>query len=235
MESLNDKIRMELSSAGADLVGFAEISALPPEMRGSMERAVSIAARLDASVVSELTDGPTQRYWREYDRLNTLLAQLCNRAAEFLRRIGAEAEVIEPTTDLLDERTLSVRLPHKAVATRAGLGWIGKSALLITPEYGPAVRLSTVLTDADIETNEPVDGSNCGRCRECMDKCPAEAILGQNWELGTARETIYDAFKCRRKAGELTKQRAIIPTICGVCIHACPWTQRYLRRELNRA
>jgi len=228
MESLNEQIRSELSSGGADLVGFADISALPVAMRGSMTRAISIAAKVDPSVVSELADGPTQRYWREYDRLNALLAQLCKTGVDILHRSAAEALAIKATTAKFDEVTLSEPLPHKAVATRAGLGWIGKSALLITPEYGPAVRLGTVLTDADFETGDPVNASNCGQCRKCVDACPAQAIVGPNWELGTAREAIYDAFACRKKVREMTNQRAIVPTICGICINACPWTQRYL-------
>jgi epoxyqueuosine reductase QueG len=231
MESLNEQIRLELSSAGADLVGFADISALPVKMRGSMTRAISIGARLDPSVVSELADGPTQRYWREYDRLNALLEQLCKTGVDILRRSDAEALAIEATTAKFDEATLSEQLPHKAVATRAGLGWIGKSALLITPQFGPAMRLGTVLTNADFETGEPVNTSNCGKCRECVEKCPANAIVGPNWELGTARESIYDAFACRKKVRVMAKQRKIVPTICGICINACPWTQRYLSRE----
>lgn len=229
MESLNEQIRLELSSAGADLVGFADISALPAKMRGSMTRAISIAARLDPSVVSELAEGPTQRYWREYDRLNALLAQICKIGVDILRRSGAQALAIEATTAKLDQATLSERLPHKAVATRAGLGWIGKSALLITPQFGPAVRLGSVLTDADFQTGEPVNTSNCGKCRQCVDKCPAQAIVGANWELGTARESIYDAFACRKKVRAMVDQRKIVPTICGICIYECPWTQRYLQ------
>lgn len=229
MEPLNEQIRLELSSAGADLIGFADISSLPKRMRGSMTRAISIAAKVDPSVVSELADGPTQRYWREYDRLNTLLVQLCKIGVDILRRSGAEAMAIEATKAKVDEVTLSERLPHKAVATRAGLGWIGKSALLITPKFGPAVRLGSVLTDADFETGDPVNTSNCGKCRECVEKCPAQAIVGANWELGTARESIYDAFACRKKVRAMTNQRKIVPTICGICINACPWTQRYLQ------
>ena len=43
-------------------------------------------------------------------------------------------------------------LPHKTIATRAGIGWIGKSALLVTAKYGSAIRLSSILTDTPIET-----------------------------------------------------------------------------------
>ncbi|MHC4742777.1 MAG: 4Fe-4S binding protein, partial [Planctomycetota bacterium] len=179
MKSLNEKIRNELTAGGADLVGFADISALPAEMRGSMTHAVSIAARLDPSIVDELAEGPTQPYWREYDRVNALLARLCSTAAQILRRTGVRAEPIQATTDSFNQQTLSERLPHKAVATRAGLGWIGKSALLITPEFGPAVRLGTVLMDADLQTGDPIDASKCGKCRECVDNCPAKAIVGE--------------------------------------------------------
>lgn len=235
LKSLNEKILDEVSNGGADLVGFADISALPVEMRGSLTRAVSIAARLDPSVVNELADGPTQKYWCEYDRINALLAELCCTVAEILRRAGARAEPIQATTDSFNEQTLSERLPHKAVATRAGLGWIGKSALLIAPEFGPAVRLGTVLTEANLETGDPIDASKCGDCSECVDHCPAGAIVGENWQLGTRRESIYDAFACRKKAAKLAQAKAIKPTICGICINACPWTQKYLRRELDES
>jgi len=44
-------------------------------------------------------------------------------------------------------------MPQKTIATRAGLGWIGKTALLITPQFGSAIRLNSVLTD--MEFNNP--------------------------------------------------------------------------------
>ena len=57
---------------------------------------------------------------------------------------------------------LGAELPHKTVATRAGIGWIGKCALLVTEKYGSAIRLTTVLTDMDLETDQPINGSKCG-------------------------------------------------------------------------
>jgi GNAT superfamily N-acetyltransferase len=129
---------------------------------------------------------------------------------------------------------LSTRLQHKTIATRAGLGWIGKSALLITKPYGPAVRLASVLTDANFDTGTPVDTSSCGACRSCADRCPTQAIVGQNWKLGTPREAIYDAPTCRATAVRLSKEAGFEATICGACINACPYTQRYLNRALQR-
>lgn len=242
METLNSQIESRLISAGASLVGFADISGLPAEARGDMEFAISIAVALDVSIVSEISDGPTQRYYLEYVRVNEFLSRLCASMVDFLENRGHKARAIEPTIRIEGsaKKTLSTPLPHKTVATRAGLGWIGKSALLITKVYGPALRLATVLTDASLEVGQPVDDSLCRDCTKCVDRCPAKAILGENWQKGTARHLIYDAHACCATATRLAGQKGIsvtisgvcIPvTICGICIHACPWTQKYISRE----
>jgi hypothetical protein len=60
-------------------------------------------------------------------------------------------------------------LPHKTVATRAGLGWIGHCALLVTPAFGPALRISSVLTNAPRYHAVPIVRSRCGTCRRCVE------------------------------------------------------------------
>lgn len=231
--NLNERIWTTLKEMGADLIGFADVPDLPADMTGGFVAAISIAVRLDPSVVSEISNGPTQHYYQEYGRVNELLGEQCRQIADLLTTCGRQAEAIVATTDNFDTRTLSVPLQHKTIATRAGLGWIGKSALLITEEYGPAVRLGSVLTDAGLETSEPIVTSRCGKCCKCVDSCPAGAISGSNWSVGAARESIYDAFACRAKAMNLSRAQGIESTICGICINACPWTQKYISRELN--
>ena len=63
-------------------------------------------------------------------------------------------------------------LPHKTVALLGGLGWIGKNNLLITPEYGAAQCLGTVLTDAPLKTvlHEPLS-PKCGNSIPCLNIC----------------------------------------------------------------
>jgi epoxyqueuosine reductase QueG len=87
-----------------------------------------------------------------------------------------KAVALKPTVKQVDLTKTDAHLPHKTVATKAGFGWIGKSALLITKRYGAAIRLASVLTDADLDTAEPVEQSMCGDCRQCADHCPAKAI-----------------------------------------------------------
>lgn len=128
----------------------------------------------------------------------------------------------------VDEETRITLLPHKTVATRAGLGWIGKCALLVTPEYGSAVRISSVLTDAPIETASPIDSSRCGTCTICQEACPAQAVRGKLWSAGMQRNEIYDAFECRKTAKERAAKIGVNETLCGLCILVCPWTKKFL-------
>ena len=180
MKSLNLEIEKELLKHGASQIGFADVSELSVQVTGNFLRAVSIAVALNHQIIHDISRGPTKEYFAEYERVNNLLAELCERAVEIITRAGKRAEAVKATTEHFDPSTLSVRLQHKTIATRAGLGWIGKSALLITQKYGPAIRLGTVLTNAGFEIGEPINDSHCGQCRNCMEACPAHAIVGQS-------------------------------------------------------
>ncbi len=230
---LNLEIESELKQKGASLVGFADISGLPAEVRGGLNYAISIAVALDVAIVKDIESGPTQAYYGEYKRANELLANLCKDAVDRLKRNGNEAFTAAPTVSAkgLDPKTLATALPHKTVATRAGLGWIGKSALLITKECGAAVRLGMVVTNAEFEVAEPVNSSRCGNCDRCVVHCPAKAILGENWELGIEREELFNAHICWDVAKKLANSVGIPNVICGICINVCPWTQKYITRK----
>lgn len=231
MKTQNSEIEQELLSHGANMVGFADVTNLPTEITDGYSRAVCIAAALNPAIVSGISNGPTREYFNEYKRLNNMLNNLCERIVRMLINDGHKVRAITTTTDKFDLNTLSTPFQHKTVATLAGLGWIGKSALLITKQYGPAVRLATVLTNAEFEVGQPINQSSCGSCRKCMEACPAGAITGENWKLGTTRDSIYNAFDCRQTAMILAKRQEIEATICGICINVCPWTQKYISSE----
>lgn len=231
MDTLNSEIKSRLIKEGACLVGFADISELAGEVRHSMKFAVSMAVALDAGIIDEISNGPTKRYYEEYKRANEFLSHLCKQTVDILKKHGNNAAAIEPTLEKLDFETLATKLPHKTVATLAGLGWVGKSALLITREYGPAIRFASVLTDAELEVGEPIKKSYCGDCDKCVIHCPARAISGEMWEHGMKREIIYDAFACCDNAKELSGKIGVPSTICGICINVCPWTQQYISRQ----
>jgi epoxyqueuosine reductase len=235
MRALNTEILDRLKADGANLVGFADITCLPVDITDGLPRAFSIAVALDPATIRDIKDGPTARYFAEYSRANALLGQLGEQIARILSNAGYRARPFPATTEQIDRNTLSVKLQHKTVATRAGLGWIGKSGLLVTKEYGSAVRLASVLTDAPIETGTATVASYCGNCRRCIERCPAQALTGRDWEPGLSREQIYSAAACLQMAREFAGRTGIKATICGICINACPWTQRYLARELRES
>ncbi|MGQ9629003.1 MAG: 4Fe-4S double cluster binding domain-containing protein [bacterium] len=142
--------------------------------------------------------------------------------------VGAEGFRAHPLPATLEEgevdpRFLAAPFPHKTAATRSGLGWIGKSALLITPQYGPRVRLATILTDMPLDVGTPIEGSRCGDCDLCVRACPASAISGNEWRAGRPREEFYDARACRDMARKLSGEMiGEDVAICGICIAACP-------------
>lgn len=223
-----DVLQNLLQRAGASLIGYADLTELPTEVRRNYPRAVSIGVALNPAIVSAISDGPTAAYEAEYNRVNQLLGTLAETAAECLRQQGYDAFPAVATQTQLNQQTLSTQLPHKTAATRAGFGWIGKCALLITKEYGSAIRLITVLTNADLPVGAAINESSCGECRKCLDVCPGHAPSGNTWSAGMARAEFFDAFACYRTTARWMESRGLQYHICGMCIAACPWTQRYL-------
>ena len=182
--------------------------------------AISTRMRLDPLVVRGLRHGPTPDYQREYERLNLALDDATGTLVEVLAVHGHEAERVPATAETLNgERPF----PHKTAATSAGLGWIGKTALFISPVFGPAVRLATVFTDLMLPPGEPVTESGCGGCRACVEACPAGCGRDVLWRPGMPRDELFDAAACRRHMAEL---ETVDADICGVCIAACPYTHR---------
>ncbi len=228
--SVRVAVRDHLMSLGAGLVGYGDMTSVSALICKEMQTAISIALPLNPAVVAGIEKGPTREYHAEYLRANHALDLLAHEAAEFLVKEGFRALPFAPTNVGIDSN-LCTRLPHKTAATRAGLGWIGKCALLVTEEFGSAVRLTTVLTDADLPAGRPIDESRCGECVACVQACPGGAPSGRSWRVGIDRETFFDAFACRKAAREMAARIGIEESVCGMCIAACPWTQRYIERK----
>ena len=108
-----------------------------------------------------------------------------------------------------DQRTLTALLSYKHVAELAGLGTIGRHSLLITPDFGPRVRLACLLTEAPLEASPAVKKDFCTNCDACIQVCPAQALhvpkQGEAYSM--------NKFACRayRQTG----------VTCSVCMKAC--------------
>ena len=228
--NMSSELRRLLLANGADMVGFADLRDIARAVRNNLPFGVAIAIALRPQIISQIQSGPTKQYYDEYKRANQLLDTLGHRAVQFLKEQGHTAKWFPATGDY-DCKTLSARLQHKTTATRAGFGWIGKCALLVTKTFGSAVRITTVLTDARLPTDEPMGTDFCGKCNLCVDACPGHAPSGKNWRIDSHRDHFYNAYACEKAAGGMTIRRVGIQgTICGICIAVCPWTQKYLKR-----
>lgn len=212
------------------IFGFADLKGLLHKKFIDFQFGISIGKRLKDSVIDDLEDGPTIEYYDYYNRINAELYELSRKIQSELNSNSISAKAIKPTISVGFERhkkyleTLSYDISHKMVATRAGLGWIGKTDLFVSNEFGPRLRLVTILLKQDPGVNAlPVEKSKCGKCDICVVKCPAQAANGILWDINTYRDDFFDAFKCREKCGELAKKRLNVNEhICGLCICVCP-------------
>jgi epoxyqueuosine reductase QueG len=189
---------------------------------------------LKQEVVAGIVDGPTEAYCQEYDRANALLTRTAEEVADFLVAQGWKAEA-RPATGDFDPVGCRAAFAHKTAATLAGLGWIGKCALLITPQFGSAARWATVLTDAPLPTGVPQVESQCGDCTACAEVCPGRALSGITWRQGTPREALVNVHACLEAMEKLNEGQGTHQDICGMCIAACPWTRRYVEREVGQS
>lgn len=220
---------------GADLVGIADVALLegietePADLLVGFPRAVSLAVRLSDGVIDPIVDKPTPIYQQHYDRVNALMDNIALRVSQRLQDAGGKALPI-PASQLLNKDRWTSYISHKAVAVAAGLGWQGKSLLLVNSEYGPRVRLVTVLTDLLLEPDSPVR-NRCGSCSSCADACPVNAIKNVSTKRHYADRN--DALHFDRCAIHVSTVNTSLPFIerplCGVCIRACPWGQRKRR------
>ena len=132
------------------------------------------------------------------------------------------------------ETLFSLNIPLKTSAVRCGLGSQGKNTLLITPNYGPRIRLISILTTAELNVDEPFEGDLCGDCEKCICACPTRAL--EPYRIKINRCLAYAAEEPDTKdvpddVREIEKRLTIRPTSnsyieCTICIKACTFGRR---------
>lgn len=117
-------------------------------------------------------------------------------------------------------------LPDRAVAVRAGLGWIGKNSSLITPEYGSFVYLGQLLTNLPLPPDEIIK-RECVNCDKCVKACPMEAILQEDKTINCQKCLAYQTLTKGHLDDEIKEKIAKHNYIygCDICQLACPYNQ----------
>lgn len=223
-------IKEEMKNWGAYRVSFAYLGENLPEGLNTLKYAVSFFIRLSDAIINQIEDKPTHTYFHHYRTVNTLIDIIGLRTSLLIQDWGYNAISVpaSQTVKTADDPYTGI-FQHKTAARLGGLGWIGKNGLLITPEFGPRVRLGTVLTDMELPAYDSALSGGCGGCDICRRMCPAMAIYGVNWHEGAARSEIIDAEACSRYMNEKFKGIGR-GSVCGICIKACPVGNRVIKK-----
>ena len=216
---------------GADFFGVADLRPVQNfitqqggQILGGFSHAVVLGARLSNTVVDQLDPLMPADYslygFHVYKAVSPFVDQIALQIAHSIEEEGYRALPI-PTSQFRRKGERISMFSHKLAAHLAGLGWIGKNGLLITPRFGPRIRLASVLTDCELEAGTIIEGS-CGDCRVCADACPVGALKGVEFLESEGVEKRLDVNACGNyRDGEDSGARRGAH-VCALCLAKCP-------------
>lgn len=240
-------IKEEARRLGFSACGFAEAEALPPAVVGTYERFLSEgrhgemdylernrelryapAALLPGTrtVISvalnyfpktkQSPSAPQIAYYAYGKDYHRVVKRLLDQLLDYIRR-----EICPEVTG----RSFSDSAPiaERYWACRAGIGWVGRSGMLVLPEGGTFFFLGELLVDIPLPSDSPMV-SRCGSCRRCIESCPTGAIseAGFDSRLCVSYLTIEHAGEIPQSLAEKLGNRFYGCDSCQLC---CPWNR----------
>lgn len=126
----------------------------------------------------------------------------------------------------------SAPVMERAWARKAGLGWQGKNSLLINKQFGSFLFIGGIVTDIELEPDQPSGSHFCGTCTRCLDACPTKAIV---------QPGVIDARRCisyltiEHKGDIPDEFRPLLKGRifgCDICQDVCPWNRNAIPNSL---
>ena len=224
---MSEQIKETARMYGADLVGICELdhrwvyshdgSGNPVEIPPECKYAIAMAIRMDTTAIqTSPAFSAATAVGVGYSRMAFSIACL----AEFIRNLGYQA------IPMGNDTALSIPL-----AIDAGLGELGRNGLLITPAYGPCVRLCKVFTDLPLEPDKPIEfgvADFCRRCRQCAGACEVGAIQSEpepSFDVACPSNS-QGILRWAVNHGKCYSFWVDNGGDCSTCIAACPFTHR---------
>lgn len=214
---LIERIKAFVLAEGACVFGTAKIKSIKeefdfsPDELNDLDYAFSFGFRLSSKILEQIKDHPTKLYFHHYRTVNMFLDQLALKVSNLLQKEGYLAVAI-PASQIIDFKTQRAHLSHKKIACLAGLGWIGRNNLLVSPLYGSQLRLVTLLTNLELPESRVLE-FGCGDCFSCIEVCPVNAIKEKPED--------FDHLACYNKLDEFRKKNFVGQHICGICVKIC--------------
>ncbi len=223
---LKQRIKREAKKLGVNLIGFANVerwaeygytepSYYPQSIWPWARTVIVMAVQIFPSMI-ETT--PSVLYSELYNTTNRMLDEIGYRIANRLNCEGFRAHFFP--RDCYGDISVLVKKPeapfsHVVAGYYAGLGTIGMNHTLLTKEYGPRVRLVSVITDAEITPDKMIEKDICIRCGQCVKNCPIQAFTPRKDRVAAD----MDKHRCALYHQEL-KGEFRYP--CGRCTAVCP-------------
>lgn len=214
-----------ISELDVDAVGVASLTEwketkleedalhLLPEAKSVVVFAMEISPEvLDLSTHSRIVGAPSMNDLlnAETNYINSQLNEAAFDFAKSCRSIGLKALTLPAADCPMDNRFLDAVFSYRHAGQAAGLGKIGWHSLLITPDFGPKVRIAVCLTQAELEPTKTEFTLRCESCGICLDNCPARALAIPESD----RQYTFNKFVCntyRSASGG-----------CIECMRVCP-------------
>lgn len=210
-EKMTRRIKEKAKELGAGVVGICEMKDeyLVEGAKNKYRYAISLGLPMDREKMLHI---PGHTSAMEVQRVYIKASYLTVDLARHIRSLGWPAQGLPVNS--------SSEYLHIPIAIAAGIGELGKHGSLICKEYGSNFRLTTVVTDLPLVTDEPVDigvDDICMACQACTKECPPDAIFPEKqWVRGT-KKWYVDFDRCTPYFSSTHG--------CGICLEVCPWSE----------